>query len=35
MSAVQEVVTEAPAVEAVPKRAMTLGTEPRWSCWRC
>jgi branched-chain amino acid transport system permease protein len=25
MSAVQEVVTEAPAVEAVPKRAMTLG----------
>ena len=26
MSAVEEVVTEAPAVEAVPKRAMTLGT---------
>jgi branched-chain amino acid transport system permease protein len=26
MSAVDEVVTEAPAVEAVPKRAMTLGT---------
>ncbi len=26
MSAVQEVVTEAPAVEAVPKRAMTLGS---------
>ena len=26
MSAVQEVVTEAPAIEAVPKRAMTLGT---------
>jgi branched-chain amino acid transport system permease protein len=25
MSAIQEVVTEAPAVEAVPKRAMTLG----------
>jgi branched-chain amino acid transport system permease protein len=25
MSAVQEIVTEAPAVEAVPKRAMTLG----------
>ena len=25
MSAVEEVVTEAPAVEAVPKRAMTLG----------
>ena len=25
MSAVQEVVTEAPAIEAVPKRAMTLG----------
>ena len=25
MSAVQEVVTEAPAVDAVPKRAMTLG----------
>src|ERR1700731_407893 len=25
MSAVQEVITEAPAVEAVPKRAMTLG----------
>ena len=25
MSTVQEVVTEAPAVEAVPKRAMTLG----------
>ena len=25
MSAVQEVVTEAPAVEAVPKRSMTLG----------
>ena len=25
MSAVQEVVTEAAAVEAVPKRAMTLG----------
>ena len=26
MSAVEDVVTEAPAVEAVPKRAMTLGT---------
>lgn len=26
MSAVQEVVTEAPAIDAVPKRAMTLGT---------
>src|SRR6202140_1962238 len=26
MSAVQEAVTEAPAIEAVPKRAMTLGT---------
>src|SRR5204862_6878230 len=26
MSAVQDVVTEAPAVEAAPKRAMTLGT---------
>ena len=26
MSAIQEIVTEAPAVEAVPKRAMTLGT---------
>src|SRR6202051_2855170 len=26
MSAIQEVVTEAPAVEAVPKRAMTLST---------
>jgi branched-chain amino acid transport system permease protein len=26
MSAVQEVVTDAPAIEAVPKRAMTLGT---------
>ena len=26
MSAAEEVVTEAPAVEAVPKRAMTLGT---------
>src|SRR3981189_3318113 len=25
MSAIQEVVTEAPAIEAVPKRAMTLG----------
>src|SRR6201992_2056417 len=25
MSAIQEVVTEAPAVEAVPKKAMTLG----------
>ena len=25
MSAVEDVVTEAPAVEAVPKRAMTLG----------
>ena len=25
MSAIQEVVTEAPTVEAVPKRAMTLG----------
>ncbi len=25
MSAAEEVVTEAPAVEAVPKRAMTLG----------
>ena len=25
MSAVEEVVTEVPAVEAVPKRAMTLG----------
>ena len=25
MSAIQEVVTEAPVVEAVPKRAMTLG----------
>src|SRR6202040_3389405 len=25
MSAVQEVVTEAPAIEAVPKKAMTLG----------
>ena len=25
MSTVQEVVTEAPAVEAVPKKAMTLG----------
>ena len=25
-AAVEEVVTEAPAVEAVPKRAMTLGT---------
>ena len=25
MSAIQETVTEAPAVEAVPKRAMTLG----------
>ena len=25
MSAIEEVVTEAPAVEAVPKRAMTLG----------
>jgi hypothetical protein len=25
MTAAQEVVTEAPAVEAVPKRAMTLG----------
>src|SRR6202162_3825206 len=26
MTAVQEAVTEAPAIEAVPKRAMTLGT---------
>ena len=26
MSAAEDVVTEAPAVEAVPKRAMTLGT---------
>ena len=26
MSAIQEIVTEAPTVEAVPKRAMTLGT---------
>ena len=25
MSAVQEVITEAPALDAVPKRAMTLG----------
>ena len=25
MSALQEVVTEAPAIDAVPKRAMTLG----------
>ena len=31
MSAVQEVVTQAPAVEAVPKRAMTLGyTRVSW-----
>ena len=26
MSAVQEVVTEAPAIDAVPKKAMTLGS---------
>ncbi len=31
MSAAEEVVTEGQAVEAVPKRAMTLGTSaPRW-----
>jgi branched-chain amino acid transport system permease protein len=38
-AAVEEVATEAPAVDAVPKRAMTLGTGTSlvvfWSQHRC